>query len=136
MRTKKICNGTLEDYHAICWARLRLLNESDQVLSKCGTNQIKRRIVERNGQYARVDLRAKSFELPHDTPPLLLSLLFLGLVSPRPAPLLCFPFDILCEQRGVFTVVCNNNLLFADLEIVERDATGLDLVRSSGLGGN
>jgi hypothetical protein len=33
------------------------LNESDQVLSKCGTNQIKRRIVERNGQYARVDLQ-------------------------------------------------------------------------------
>src|SRR5271165_4426898 len=89
-----------------------------------------------SSQYASVDLRAKSFELPHDTPPLLLSLLFLGLVSPRPAPLLCFPFDILCEQRGVFTVVCNNNLLFADLEIVERDATGLDLVRSSGLGGN
>ena len=60
MRTKKICNGTLEDYHAICWARLRLLNESDQVLGKCGTNQIKRRIVERNGQYARVDLRTKA----------------------------------------------------------------------------
>ena len=26
----------------------------------------KRRIVERNGQYARVDLRTKSFELRHD----------------------------------------------------------------------
>jgi hypothetical protein len=25
MRTKKICNGTLEDDHAICWACLRLL---------------------------------------------------------------------------------------------------------------
>src|SRR5271163_2567715 len=89
MRTEKICNGTLEHYHAICWARLRLLNESDQVLSKCGTNQIKRRIVERKGQYARVDLRTKSFEPRHDTPllllSLLLSLLFLGLISPRPA---------------------------------------------------
>ena len=94
----------------------------------------KRRIVERNGQYARVDLRTKSFELQHDTPPLLLSLLFLGLVPPRPATLLVLAFDILCEQRSLFTVVCNTNLLFAGLEIVERDATGLDLVRSSGVG--
>jgi hypothetical protein len=38
-----------------------------------GTNQIKRRIVERNGQCARVDLCTKSFELRHDTPSLLFS---------------------------------------------------------------
>src|SRR5262249_7642651 len=53
---KKIGNGTLEDYHAIRRTRLCLLNESDQVLAKCGTNQIKRRIIEPKGQYAGVDL--------------------------------------------------------------------------------
>ena len=52
MRTKKICNGTLEDYHAICRARLRLMDQGGQVFSKCGTNQIKRGIIERKGQYA------------------------------------------------------------------------------------
>ena len=78
MRAKKICNGALEDHHAICWARLRLLNESDQVLGECGTNQIKWRIVERNGQYPRVDLRTKSFK-------------------PRMIRLLCF---LLCFSLG------------------------------------
>src|SRR5262249_5977982 len=68
---KKIGNGTLEDYHAIRRTRLCLLNESDQVLAKCGTNQIKRRIIEPKGQYAGVDLRTKSFERQHDMPPLL-----------------------------------------------------------------